>query len=395
MPEARLPPLVRGLGAVSLLNDLASEMMYPLLPALLTRGLGAGALALGALDGVADAVSAGVKAGAGWLSDRPGWRKPLVLWGYAVAAVTRPVMGWAGAAWQVVALRAADRVGKGARTPPRDALIADAVDAAWRGRAFGFHRAMDHAGAMVGPLVATGLIAGLAFTPREVILWSAVPGVLAVMVTAWVLRGARGEAGRSGTKADEGDDAPEPTANPGRGLVALVLLFAFFRLPEALLLLRLQDVGVSLALVPLLWAALHVVRSAASYPGGWLADRVGPARTMLLGWAIYALVCVGLAAAAGPAGAALWFLLFGLVAATTEAPERALVAAWGGRQARGRRFGLYHAGLGLVALPGGLALGALYQIRGGPWALRASAGAALAVTLAGLWLRARGRADAS
>jgi MFS family permease len=396
MREPRLPPLVRGLGAVSLLNDLASEMMYPLLPALLTRGLGAGALALGALDGIADAVSSVIKVGAGWLSDRPGWRRPLVLWGYAVAAVTRPVMGWAGAAWQVVALRAADRVGKGARTPPRDALIADAVDAAWRGRAFGFHRAMDHAGAMVGPLVATGLIAGLAFTPREVILWSAVPGGLGVVVAGWVLRGAkRGEKGRSGTKADEGDEAPEPAANRPRGLVVLVLLFAFLRLPEALLLLRLQDVGVSLALVPLLWSALHVVRSAASYPGGWLADRVGPARTMVLGWAIYALVCVGLAAAAGPAGAALWFLLFGLVAATTEAPERALVAAWGGRHARGRRFGLYHAGLGLVALPGGLALGALYQIRGGPWALRASAGAALAVTLAGLWHQARARAAAA
>jgi MFS family permease len=177
--------------------------------------------------------------------------------------------------------------------------------------------------------------------------------------------------------------------------VALVLMFAFLRLPEALLLLRLQDVGVSLALVPLLWAALHVVRSAASYPGGWVADRVGPARTMLLGWAIYAVVCVGLAASGTALPAALWFLVFGLVAATTEAPERALVAAWGGRRARGRGFGLYHAGLGLVALPGGLALGALYQVRGGPWALRASAGAALGVTLAGVWRYARARGDAS
>jgi MFS family permease len=382
----RLPPLVRGLGAVSLLNDLASEMMYPLLPALLTRGLGAGAFALGALDGVADAVAAGVKVAAGWLADRPGWRKPLVLWGYAAAAVTRPVMGWAGTAWQVVALRAADRVGKGARTPPRDALIADAVDPAWRGRAFGFHRAMDHAGAMVGPLVATGLIAGLAFTPRDVILWSAVPGLLAVGVAVWVLRGAtRGDEGRRATKRDAGDDAPEPAATPPGGLVALVLLFAFLRLPEALLLLRLQDVGVPLALVPLLWAALHVVRSAASYPGGWVADRAGPARTMLLGWGIYALACAGMAAADGPAGAALWFLLFGLVAATTEAPERALVAAWGGRRARGRGFGLYHAGLGFAALPGGLALGGLYQAQGAPVALGLSAAAALGLVLAGLW----------
>ncbi|HET7039707.1 MAG TPA: MFS transporter, partial [Gemmatimonadales bacterium] len=147
MAEPRLPPVVRGFGAVSFLNDLASEMVYPLLPALLTRTLGAGALALGALDGVADAVSSAVKVGAGWLSDRAGWRKPLVLAGYAIAAVTRPVMGWAGAAWQVVALRGLDRLGKGARTPPRDALIADAVELNLRGRAFGYQRAMDHAGA--------------------------------------------------------------------------------------------------------------------------------------------------------------------------------------------------------------------------------------------------------
>jgi MFS family permease len=399
----RLPPLVRGFGAVSFLNDLASEMVYPLLPALLTRGLGAGALALGALDGVADAVSAAVKVAAGRLSDRPGWRKPLVLGGYAVAAVTRPVMGWAGAAWQVVALRGADRLGKGARTPPRDALIADAVNPGLRGRAFGFHRAMDHAGATIGPLVATALIAGFAFSPNDVIVWSIVPGVLVVAVAMWALRAVPGEetggkGGTGGTGELGRGGAPPPArdlaAGQGRGLLVLVLLFAFLRLPEALLLLRLQDTGVSLALVPLLWSALHVVRSAASYPGGWLADRAGPARTMLLGWVIYAGVCAGLARDIGPAGAALWFLLFGLVAATTEAPERVIVAAWGGRQARGRRFGLYHAGVGMVALPGGLALGALYQAWGGPWALRASAALALALATAGVWLSARSRAPA-
>jgi MFS family permease len=392
MPEARLPPLVRGLGVVSLLNDLASEMTYPLLPALLTRGMGAGALALGVLDGLADAVSAGVKVAAGWLGDRPGWRKPLVLAGYAVAAITRPAMAGAGAAWQVVALRAGDRLGKGARTPPRDALIADAVPPGVRGRAFGFHRGMDHAGAMLGPLVASGLIAGWALSPRSVIAWSLIPGLLVVAAAWWTLRRQGGTV--EGAETAETAD-PDAAAAPRRWLVMLVLLFAFLRMPEALLLLRLQDVGVSLAVVPLLWAALHLVRSGASYPGGWLADRVGPARTLLLGWGIYALMCAGMAVAEAPAGAALWFLLFGLVAATTEAPERALVAAWGGRRARGRGFGLYHAGLGLVALPGGLLLGALYQVRGGTWALRASAAAAGVLVLAGLWLHGRAPRDPS
>jgi hypothetical protein len=161
--------------------------------------------------------------------------------------------------------------------------------------------------------------------------------------------------------------------------LGLILAFSFLRLPETLLLLRLQQVGVGVAVIPLLWAGLHVVRSGASYPGGWLTDRVGPTRTMVLGWAVYAAVALGLATPARPAGAAAWFLLFGLVAALTEAPERALVAGWGGRGTRGRGFGRYHAGIGLAALPGGLLLGALYQARGGVGALRASAAAALVV----------------
>lgn len=380
----RLPPLVRSLGAVSFLNDLASEMVYPLLPVLVTRGLGGGAVALGALDGVADAVSAGVKLGAGWLSDRPAWRKPLVIGGYVVAALTRPVMGLAGAPWQVVGLRAADRVGKGARNPPRDALIADAVDADLRGRAFGFHRAMDHGGAMIGPLLAAALLTGFAFTPAEVILWSAAPGFLAVTVAAWALRAVR----RHGNSppVDRGPPPDDGRPAPSRGLFVLVLLFALFRFPEALLLLRLQDLGVSVALLPVLWSALHVVRSAASYPGGWLADRAGPGRTMLAGWVVYVVVATGLAVNPTPLVAAGWFLLFGLVAATTEAPERALVAALAGRGARGRGFGVYHAGVGVAALPGAIALGALYDAWGATIALGVSAAGALVVALAGLWV---------
>jgi sugar phosphate permease len=185
---AALPRVVKALGAVSFLNDLASEMVYPLLPAFVTRGLGAGALALGALDGVAEAVSALVKLAAGWLGERRAWRKPLIVAGYALAAVTRPVIGLSAAAWQVVTLRAVDRMGKGARNPPRDTVIADAVTGDLRGRAFGFHRAMDHAGAMVGPLVAAGLMALLAWSPRRVIVWSAVPGVAAVVVAMLALR---------------------------------------------------------------------------------------------------------------------------------------------------------------------------------------------------------------
>jgi len=379
--------VVRGLGAVSFFNDLASEMVYPLLPQLITRGLGAGALALGALDGIADAVSAVVKLGAGWLSDRPAWRRPLIVGGYLVAAVTRPVMSVAGAAWHVVGLRAADRVGKGARNPPRDAVIADAVDAPLRGRAFGFHRAMDHAGATVGPLVAAGLMAGLALGAETVILWSAVPGLLAVVVAAVALREAPAAARRP---ASAGPVAPATDAVPPRRiLVVLIFVFAGVRLPEALLLLRLQDLGVPAAMIPVWWAALHVVRTAASYPGGWLSDRMGADRTMVGGWVLHAGVAGGLALVGHPWVAGLAFLGLGLATACTESPERALVAAWGGRAARGRRFGVYHAGTGVLALPGGLALGALYQWGGGPLALAASGALALLLGLAGAAVVAR------
>ena len=377
----RLPPVVLGLGVVSFLNDVASEMVYPLLPLLITRGLGAGALALGALDGIADAVSAAVKLGAGWLSDRPAWRRPLIVGGYVAAAVTRPLMAAAGAAWHVVALRAADRVGKGARNPPRDAVIADAAAAPLRGRAFGFHRAMDHAGATVGPLVAGGLMAAFAFRAETVILWSAVPGLLAVLVAAIALR----HVPREAAPRPMAEPAPSPrgAVAPRPAVVVLIFLFAGVRVPEALLLLRLHDLGVAAAMIPLWWAALHLVRAAASYPGGWASDHLGATRTMVAGWIVHAAVAAGLAAAASPWVGGLCLLGLGLGSAGTESPERALVAAWGGRAARGRRFGLYHAGTGMLALPGGLAFGAAYQWVGGPFALGLSAALVLMLGLIG------------
>ncbi len=377
----RLPPIVRALGAVSFLNDLASEMVYPLLPQLLTRGLGAGALALGALDGFSDAAAAVVKLGAGWLSDRPRRRGPLIVGGYLVAAAARPIMALVGTAWQVIGLRVTDRVGKGARNPPRDAVIADAVPASLRGRAFGFHRAMDHAGATVGPLIAAALMAGLAMSVDHVILWSAVPGVAAVLIAITTLRGVERARAHAVVASPL---TPETRAGASGGMVLLVIVFAGVRLPETLVLLRLQDLGVAAPLIPVLWAALHLVRSSASYPGGWLSDRVGPGPTTVLGWVLYAGVAVALAVASGPLFAAAGLMGLGLVSACTEAPERALVAAWGGRSARGRRFGIYHAAVGMAALPGGLALGALYAQAGGPTALGVSGGLSLTLALAAM-----------
>ncbi|MDH3291666.1 MAG: MFS transporter [Gemmatimonadota bacterium] len=390
-PPLALPRVVKRLGVVSFFNDFASEMVYPLLPALVTTRLGGSAVTLGLLDGLSEAVSAIIKATSGWLAERARWRRPLIVIGYGIATVARPAMGIVSGAWQVIGLRAADRVGKGVRTPPRDTIIADVSAPGIRGRAFGFHRGMDHAGAVVGPLVAWAALVWGGADPAAVIRWSLIPGVLAVMAVVWALGRIDLPMVRRDRVSDQGT-APDEAQSGGRVLFGLVVGFAFIRFPETLFLLRIQDLGVAVAAVPLLWAFLHVVRSLGSYPGGWASDVLGPKRTMVVGWLLYATVCVGLALSHTALGASAWFLAFGLVAAATESPERTFVAAAGGATGRGRRFGAYHAAVGLAALPGSLFLGALYAGRGGAWALAVSGGTAAVLALIGTVTRHAPRA---
>jgi MFS family permease len=391
-----VPPTVKGLSLVSLFNDFASEMVYPLLPAFVTRTLGGGPLVLGLLDGASELTSSVLKWISGRLADRPGWRRPLILGGYLTAVLVRPLIAGANAAWQVVGFRVIDRIGKGIRTPPRDALIAEVTGPELRGRAFGFHRGADHFGAVVGSLAAWWLLRQGADV-RSVIGWSVVPGVVAFVVLAVVLRG-----GRTGGQADRRtESSPSPSNRPSASppvdpsarppvrpaafwppVLALTGL-TFFRLPETLLILRLQDRGVSVAAVPLIWAGLHVVRSASSYPGGRLADRRGAHRVVAAGGILFAAVAFALGLGITPAMAVALFLAFGLVAGLTESGERSMVAQLAPART-GRGFGVYHALTGLAALPAGLIFGALYQSVGGGAALWASAGGTLAAVV--VWL---------
>jgi MFS family permease len=371
---SRVPPAVKGLSLVSLFNDFASEMVYPLLPAFVTGTLGGGAALLGLLDGAADLTSAVLKVVSGRLADRPRWRAPLILVGYATAVLVRPLIAVAGAAWQVVGFRVVDRVGKGLRTPPRDALIAGITPPALRGRAFGFHRAADHFGAVLGSLAAWYLLTR-GIEVRRVIEWSVVPGLVAFVVLAAVLRGARSVPAAAPVSAQATDPGGRVFWSPVMALTAL----SFFRVPEALLLLRLQDAGVAVAVVPLVWAGLHVVRSASSYPGGWLSDHLGPRATVAAGGLVFAAVVALLGATLRPSAAVVTFLVLGLAAGLTESAERALVPRLAPVRT-GRGFGLYHALTGAAALPAGLLFGAIYQMAGGPAALLASAaGMTLAV----------------
>lgn len=379
----RLPRQVKLFGAVSLLNDFASEMIYPLLPAFVTGVLGGGAVALGALDGAADAAAAFVKLVAGRLADRPSRRGPLIVVGYLVAVVVRPVIAVTAAAWQVIGLRVVDRLGKGLRTPPRDALIADVTPAAIRGRAFGLQRGLDHAGAVLGPLVAFALLQGGGADVRTVILASIVPGVMVLVLAAWAAK----DAGTQPTSAEVAPLPPPPSfaalRRPSPTLPILAISFSYFlRMPETLIILHTQRLGVEVALVPLLWAAVHVVKSSSSFLGGALSDRLGPARTLWFGWVCYAALATGMALASGPGAAWGLFLALGLVAGLTESPERALVAAFAGDR-QGSGFGIYHAAGGVAALAGGVLLGVAFARAGGAWAFGASA--VLGVALALLW----------
>ncbi len=381
-PPAAIPPTVRGLALVSLFNDFASEMVYPLLPAFVVGTLGGGPGTLAALDGAADLAAAATKWYSGGLADRPGWRKPLILLGYASAVLMRPLIAGASAAWQVVGFRVLDRIGKGLRTPARDAMIADVTPAAIRGRAFGFHRAADHFGSIPGALIAWWLVSH-AMPVRTVLTWSVLPGLVAALILVVVLRAApAARAAESPSRRAAESDAT------GRTFWAPVLALAFLvllRLPETLLLLRLQDLGVAVATIPLVWAGLHVVRTLSSYPGGWLVDHLGPRWTVAAGGLAFGLAAAGLGAARSPAVAIAVFLALGLVAGLTESAERALIARLAPRRT-GRGFGAYHAVTGLAALPAALGFGALYQAGGGGMALWASAGGMLVATLC--WLAA-------
>jgi MFS family permease len=297
------------------------------------------------------------------------------------------VIAVASAAWQVVGFRVIDRIGKGIRTPPRDALIAEVTPLPLRGRAFGFHRGADHLGAVIGSLAAWYFLSR-GIEVRRVIEWSVVPGVLAFLILAVVLRGVRvppPAASWSKTAARPVPDAAGPVFwAPVLALTALT----FFRLPETLLLLRLQDTGVAVVLVPLVWAGLHVVRSASSYPGGWLTDHLGPRATVAAGGLVFAIVATVLGLRLSPSAAVVTFLTLGLVAGLTEAAERAMIARLSPVRT-GRGFGLYHALTGATAWPAGLIFGWIYQSISGSAALTASAvGMAAAVAL---WLAASPR----
>jgi len=361
------------LGWISFLSDTASDMIYPLLPDFLTRTLHAGPAALGLIEGVAEATASLMKIASGWWSDRVRRRKPLVVAGYSIAAAARPLIGLASSWAQVLLIRFADRVGKGIRTSPRDALLADMVPPGERGRAYGLQRAMDNAGAVAGPLLAAFLLKFVLSDERSVFLLAAAPGVLAVAVL--VARVRESPRGTAAPATETGSAA----ALPGRlwAVLAVFVVFALASSTDAFLILRAGDAGVPMWQIPLLWAAFNGVKAALGVPGGVLADRLGHIWTILLGWTVYALAYVGFALVATPAQIWPLFAFYALFYALTEGAERALVADLVSASSRGRAFGAFHASVGLAALPASVLFGIWWKVLGPKAAFLIGAGIAL------------------
>ena len=364
-PEPGWRALLRGnvlvLSVVSLLNDAASEMVFPLLPLFLVGTLGAGPALLGLIEGIAESVASLVKLWGGWISDRVGRRRALVATGYAVAGLGRPLIALATAPWHVLAVRVTDRIGKGIRTAPRDALLAESVEPARRGAAFGVHRAADHLGAVIGPLLASGFLLLAPGRLRTLFLLAAVPGMLAAILAATAVREVpvpRAPAGERGGLRELG-----PTF---AGFLGVTALFTLGNASDAFLLLRAGQLGVPVALLPILWVALHVSKVGWSLVGGPLADRLGAGRVIVAGWLVYALVYAGFALADHAWQMWALVLAYGLFYGLTEAPEKALVARLAPAGLRGRAFGAYHLAVGVVALPASLLFGLVWEAAGAP-----------------------------
>ena len=369
MPERSTEPLPRNIlvmTVASFLTDVSSDMVNNLIPLFLANALGARTGTIGLVEGVAESMSSFIKLLSGWWSDRVVSRKPPTVAGYTVSALAKPLLALAGSWTAVLAVRFGDRLGKGVRTAPRDALLADSVPAERRGAAFGFHRAGDSLGAVVGlglALLVVWLMQGQALTLsratfQRIALFSAVPALLAVVVLVAGLREVRREAPAAG----------RPILGSFQAMPAsfrrFLLIFGLFTLgnsADAFIILRAQERGLSVVGVLAMLLAFNVVYTAVAGPAGRLSDRVGRPRLILAGWAVYAVIYLGLALAGAAWQVVALFIAYGTYHGLVESNARAFVADLAGAEGRGAAYGLYHAVVGLATLPASLIAGVLWQ----------------------------------
>jgi len=371
---------VVALGFTSLLTDLSSEMIIPVLPAFVTGTLRASVASLGVIEGVAECTATALRVGSGWLSDRIGRRKPFMMLGYGVSTVAKGALALAGSWAAVLGLRFSDRVGKGLRNPPRDALIADSVPRERIGSAFGLHRAMDTLGAVLGPLAAFAMLQAFPGELRRVFLVAAVPGVLSLFVLGMFVRAPR-LATRHGAVAPRG--GLRGMRGPVYRFLLVAVVFSLGASSMAFVLLRAGQAGFSPAQVTLAYTLYNLVYSLLSWPLGHLSDRVGRRPILLAAYLSFAMCYALLAWRATPAVVLGAFAGLGVHSALLEGTQRSMVADLAGEERRGTAFGLYYAAVGAALLPASIVGGVLWDRVGPPATF--GVGSILALLAAGLF----------
>jgi len=362
-----LPRIVFVLGIVSLFMDMSSEMIVPLMPIFLNDVLKASKVSIGLIEGVAESTASLLKVFSGWFSDRIGKRKPLVFWGYSLSVLSRPLLAGATSWIGVLIYRFTDRVGKGIRTSPRDALIADVTEAKNTGRAFGFHRAMDTVGAVLGPAIAFGILAMSSNNMRLVFWLSIIPGLLAIGTIALFVKDIPGKLkGKKNLVASDSESNSEGSIFSnidGRFKVFLLIaiLFTLGKIPEAFLVLKAKELGVDVQLIPMVYLVFNITSAFLSTPSGIIADRVGKRKVIFLSYLFGAFTYGGFALAFSGIHAWFLFILYGIFIAMNEGNQRAFVAQLIDPERKATGYGIYHTVVGITGLPAGIIGGTLYQ----------------------------------
>ena len=382
------PRAVWLLGWVSLATDSATEAIYPLLPFFLTRVLGAGAVSLGIVEGAAEAVNSVLKIISGRIADRSRRKRPLVLFGYSVSSLARPFIAVTTTWTQVFAVRVLDRIGKGVRGAPRDALLAMWATPTTRGKVYGFHRAMDHAGAVIGPALASAFLFFYPGQYRTLFALTIIPGAIAVALVflvpereSDVAQPFRAADRNAGLKPHATPDEVTPLPREFTRFMLVLTLFTLGNSTDAFLLLKLTDAAGSTQFIPLMWSALHVVKAAVSIVGGSWSDRIGRRSVIATGWIIYAAVYAGFAWSETLPALLAWFLVYGFYFGFAEGTEKALVADLAPSSRRGFAFGVYTAVQGLGALAASILFGLIWNAYGAAVAFGVGAALALVATV--------------
>ncbi len=368
------------LSLVSLFTDVSSEMIYPLLPVFLSSVLGVGTVFIGLIEGIAESSASILKVFSGWFSDKIRRRKVLVFIGYSLSTVSKPLFALAAAGWHVLAVRFGDRVGKGIRTSPRDAIIADSTPVETRGRAYGFHRSMDTLGEVVGPLCAFALLPLLGLTLGQKLRWlflcSFIPAILAVAILAFFVR-ERIQQPKSKSSSSNIRPGWSQFSSNFKWFILITAIFTLGNSSDAFLIVRADKSGISLRFIPLLWLAKSIIYTVTAFPAGILSDKLGRKKIITIGFLIYSLVYFGFAFASKSIHIWVLFAIYGLFYGLTDGVFRAAVADMVPENLRATSFGIYHTTVGLAVFPASLIMGFLWKVAGVQIAFGFGAGLAL------------------